>query len=103
MKFLAFYVFFWKERNFNEKFDGIVYAVYIALGFAGIENIVYAFTGGVGVGLVRALTAVAAHALFGVVMGFYFGLAGFITVAADFVASLLFSCRLFFMEYMISC
>ncbi len=77
MKFLAFYFFFWNNRNFNEKFDGIVYAVYIALGFAGIENILYVFTGGYGVGIVRALTAVPAHALFGVVMGFYFGLARF--------------------------
>jgi RsiW-degrading membrane proteinase PrsW (M82 family) len=77
MKFLAFYIFFWKERNFNEKFDGIVYAVYIALGFAGIENILYVFSGGVGVGIVRALTAVPAHALFGIVMGYYFGLARF--------------------------
>ena len=47
MKFLAFYIFFRTERNFNEKFDGIVYAVYIALGFAGIENILYVFIGGV--------------------------------------------------------
>ncbi len=78
MKFLAFYIFFRTDRNFNEKFDGIVYAVYIALGFAGIENILYVFIGGVGVGLVRALTAVPAHALFGIVMGFYFGLARFI-------------------------
>lgn len=77
MKFLAFYIFFWKDRNFNERFDGIVYAVYIALGFAGIENIMYVFTGGVGVGIVRALTAVPAHALFGITMGFYFGMAKF--------------------------
>ena len=76
-KFLAFYFFFWKNKNFNEKFDGIVYAVYIAMGFAGIENILYVFTGGYGVGIVRALTAVPAHALFGIVMGFYFGLARF--------------------------
>ncbi len=77
MKFLAFYFFFWKDKNFNEKFDGIVYAVYISLGFAAIENILYVFTGGVGVGIVRALTAVPAHALFGIMMGYYFGLARF--------------------------
>ncbi len=63
MKFLAFYFFFWNNRNFNEKFDGIVYSVYIALGFAGIENILYVFSGGYGVGIIRALTAVPAHAL----------------------------------------
>src|SRR4030065_967781 len=78
MKFLAFYLFFWRNGNFNERFDGIVYAVYISLGFAGIENVLYVFTGGYGVGLVRALTAVPAHALFGVVMGYYFSMARFI-------------------------
>lgn len=77
MKFLAFFFFFWNNRNFNEKFDGIVYSVYIALGFAGIENILYVFSGGYGVGIIRALTAVPAHALFGIVMGYYFSLAKF--------------------------
>lgn len=77
MKFLAFYFFFWRNKNFNERFDGIVYAVYIALGFAGIENILYVFTGGYSVGVIRALTAVPAHALFGIVMGYYFGMAKF--------------------------
>jgi len=77
MKCLAFFLFFWRNKNFNEKFDGIVYAVYIALGFAGIENILYVFSGGYGVGLIRAVTAVPAHALFGIVMGYYFGLARF--------------------------
>jgi protease PrsW len=77
MKFLAFCFFFWNNKNFNEKFDGIVYSVYIALGFAGIENILYVFSGGYGVGLIRALTAVPAHALFGIVMGYNFGLARF--------------------------
>jgi len=75
MKFIALYVFFWRNKNFNEKFDGIVYAVFIALGFAGIENMIYVFTGGYAIGLVRALTAVPAHALFGIVMGYYFGMA----------------------------
>jgi RsiW-degrading membrane proteinase PrsW (M82 family) len=79
MKYLAFFLFFWKNINFNEKFDGIIYAVYIALGFAGIENILYVFSGGYGVGLIRAVTAVPAHALFGVVMGYYFALARFNT------------------------
>jgi RsiW-degrading membrane proteinase PrsW (M82 family) len=74
-KFIAFYLFFWRNKNFNERFDGIVYAVYIALGFAGIENLLYVFTGGYSIGLIRALTAVPAHALFGIVMGYYFGLA----------------------------
>jgi RsiW-degrading membrane proteinase PrsW (M82 family) len=77
IKFLALWIFFWRNKNFNEKFDGIVYAVFIALGFAGIENIIYVFQGGYSVGIMRALTAVPAHALFGIMMGYNFGLARF--------------------------
>jgi RsiW-degrading membrane proteinase PrsW (M82 family) len=77
IKFLALYLFFWKNKNFNEKFDAIVYAVFISLGFAAIENILYVFQGGYSVGLVRAVTAVPAHALFGIMMGYNFGLARF--------------------------
>ena len=67
-KFLAFYLIIWRNVNFNEKFDGIVYAVFIALGFAGVENILYVAEGGVQVAITRAITAVPAHALFGVII-----------------------------------
>lgn len=77
VKFLALWLFFWGNRNFTEKFDGIVYAVYVALGFAAIENIIYVFQGGFSVGILRALTAVPAHALFGIMMGYNLGLARF--------------------------
>lgn len=76
-KFLAFMILFWGNRNFNEKFDGIVYASFISLGFAAVENVMYVMDGGAGLGLVRAITAVPAHALFGVVMGYQVGLARF--------------------------
>ena len=77
LKYLAFVLLIWNSKDFNEKFDGIVYAVYISLGFAGIENIIYVSAGNVSVGILRALTAVPAHALFGVTMGYYFGFARF--------------------------
>lgn len=77
IKFLALYLFFWRNKNFNEKFDAIVYAVFISLGFAAIENVLYVFQGGYSVGLVRAITAVPAHALFGIMMGYNFGMARF--------------------------
>lgn len=76
-KFLALFLLIWRNRNFNEKFDGIVYAVFIGLGFAAVENIMYVTKLGVNVGWIRALTAVPAHALFGITMGYYFGLAKF--------------------------
>ncbi|MFO7933147.1 MAG: PrsW family glutamic-type intramembrane protease [Bacteroidales bacterium] len=74
-KFLALYLLIWKSPSFNEKFDGIVYAVFISLGFAAVENVMYVLEGGPRTALLRALTAVPAHALFGITMGYYFGLA----------------------------
>ena len=76
-KYFGFILVFWGNINFNEKFDGIVYAVFISMGFAAIENVYYVFQGGIHIGILRALTAVPAHALFGILMGYYFGLARF--------------------------
>ena len=76
-KYLAFFFIVWRSRHFNEKFDGIVYAVFISLGFAAVENIFYVLEHGYKIGLVRAVTAVPAHALFGIAMGYRFGLAKF--------------------------
>ncbi|NOZ47332.1 MAG: PrsW family intramembrane metalloprotease [Chlorobi bacterium] len=76
-KYMALYYLIWRNKNFNEKFDGIVYAVFISLGFAAVENLKYIINFGVEVGYTRAFTAVPAHALFGVTMGFYFGMAKF--------------------------
>ncbi|MBT3750707.1 MAG: PrsW family intramembrane metalloprotease, partial [Bacteroidetes bacterium] len=58
-------------------FDGIVYAVFVSLGFALVENLLYVIQGGIEVGWLRAITAVPGHALFGVTMGYYLGLARF--------------------------
>jgi len=76
-KFIALYLLIWKSPEFNEKFDGIVYAAFISLGFAGVENILYVMGNGFGTGISRALTAVPAHAIFGITMGFYLGMAKF--------------------------
>ena len=74
-KFFALYLVIWKNKAFNEKFDGIVYAVFVSMGFATVENIMYVSGYGTATGFTRALTAVPGHALFGVAMGYYFGLA----------------------------
>ncbi len=74
-KYVALYLLVWRSRHFNEQFDGIVYAVFVSLGFALVENIMYVMDGGFQTALLRSLTAVPAHAIFGVTMGFYFGIA----------------------------
>jgi len=76
-KYLALYLLIWKSKEFNDKFDGIVYAVFISLGFAAVENILYVTGNGHFTGIMRAVTAVPAHAIFGITMGFYFGMAKF--------------------------
>jgi RsiW-degrading membrane proteinase PrsW (M82 family) len=74
-KFVVIYLLVWRSPQFNEKFDGIVYAVFVSLGFAAVENTLYVLENGYQTAMVRALTAVPAHALFGVAMGYYLGIA----------------------------
>jgi len=78
LKFIMLYLLIWKNKNFSERFDGIIYSVFVSLGFATLENIVYVLQNGAEVALVRALTAVPAHALLGVAMGYYFSYAKFL-------------------------
>lgn len=70
---------FYAQRNkeFNEPFDGIVYAVMVSMGFAALENVLYVFQYGFATGVTRAFTAVPAHATFGILMGYFMGKAKF--------------------------
>ena len=63
----------WKHPQFNYRFDGVVYAVFVSLGFAAYENIRYVFSYGLSVALPRALLAVPAHMGFAVFMGAFYG------------------------------
>lgn len=76
-KFIMLRLHAYRQKDFNEPFDGIVYASFVALGFATVENIAYVFENGYGVGLIRMFTAVPAHYAFGVIMGYYVGKAKF--------------------------
>ncbi len=76
-KFLIFMIFIWNDKNFDEYFDGIVYASFISLGFATVENIMYVMPGGIGTGIVRALISVPGHFLFGVILGYFLSMAKF--------------------------
>ncbi len=65
----------WKNPAFNYRFDGVVYAVFVSLGFALLENILYVFQGGLSTALMRAVTAIPGHACFGVFMGVWYAMA----------------------------
>ena len=65
------------KKDFNEPFDGIIYAVMVSMGFAAVENLFYVLEGGMNVAVIRAVTAIPAHAVFAVMMGYYMGKAKF--------------------------
>ena len=63
----------WKSPEFNYLFDGMVYAVFVSLGFAALENILYVFSyGNLSVALQRAVLTIPAHASFAVYMGIFY-------------------------------
>ena len=76
-KYIIVRYFAQNNKEFNEPFDGIVYAVMVSMGFAGLENVLYVFQYGFGTGITRAFTAVPAHATFAILMGYFMGKAKF--------------------------
>ena len=65
----------WRNPEFNYTFDGIVYSVAAAIGFAAFENLMYVFDGGLATALARAITAIPGHTIFGIFMGMHLGIA----------------------------
>lgn len=79
-KFFLLWMLLRKNPYFDEKMDGIVYAVCVSLGFAALENVMYLFSNAesyLSVGIARALFAVPGHFCFGILMGYYYSLAKF--------------------------
>ena len=78
-KLLMLWLFLRKNPFFDERMDGIVYAVCVSLGFAGLENVMYVLgnTDWMSVALMRAFTAVPGHFCYGVIMGYFYSLAKF--------------------------
>ena len=76
-KYIIVKYFAQPKKAFNEPYDGIIYAVMVSMGFACTENIMYVLEGGYETAILRAFTAVPAHATFGILMGYYMGKAKF--------------------------
>lgn len=74
-KFLMTYAIGYRNRSFDEVYDIVVYSVFVALGFAGFENVLYVFQSGIVTGILRAILAVPGHACDGLFMGYYLSLA----------------------------
>jgi protease PrsW len=76
-KFIFIRFILYYNKNFNEPFDGIIYAGMVGMGFATLENILYVFQYGAATGFLRMFTAVPAHATFAILMGYFLGKAKF--------------------------
>jgi RsiW-degrading membrane proteinase PrsW (M82 family) len=74
-KYLMLFRNSWNTPEFNCVFDGVVYAVFVSLGFALWENISYVLNYGIYAAFARALTAIPGHACFGVFMGVFYSAA----------------------------
>ena len=76
-KLFLLWLFLRKCKDFDERMDGIVYAVAVGMGFAAFENIEYLMAAGsnwVTTGIGRSLTAIPGHFGFAVIMGYYYSL-----------------------------
>ena len=76
-KYFVLRRYIYTKAEFNEPFDGIVYAVMISMGFATLENVLYVATSGLGTAVLRMFTAVPLHAVCAIFMGYYVGKAKF--------------------------
>ena len=74
-----FFAYFlgYKNKEFDEIYDMLLYCGFVALGFATFENILYVFTSdnSLGTALLRAVTAVPGHVCDAIFMGYYLGIA----------------------------
>ncbi len=73
-KWLVLFFVTRNSKHFNSYFDGLIYAVFISLGFAAFENILYTLDYGFSTAVVRAFTAVPGHMFDGVLMGTFYSM-----------------------------
>ena len=76
LKLLALWLVLRRNPYFDEHYDGIVYAVFVGLGFAMLENIGYLIgnveEGWVTVAFMRGIFSVPGHYAFAVLMGYFY-------------------------------
>ncbi|MBR0382056.1 MAG: PrsW family intramembrane metalloprotease [Eubacterium sp.] len=78
----------WNSPEFDYRFDAVVYAVSVSLGFAALENVLYVFSGeyfsqAMSIAGTRAFISIPGHCIFGIFMGYYYGLAKYASKIGD--------------------
>ncbi len=92
LKYMVLLFYVKNQDFFDEPMDAIVYGVLVSLGFATLENYQYVIRfieHGQQIAILRAFSAIPLHAMCGVIMGFYFGMANFYHVERNYFKALL--------------
>ena len=92
-KLLALWLVLRKNPYFDEHFDGIVYAVFVGLGFAAIENVFFLINNvdnWLSIAISRSLLAVPGHYAFAVLMGYYYSVYHFVDQSSRTAACVIF-------------
>lgn len=75
-KWLMVYFGGYNHREFDEVYDILVYSIFVSLGFAFFENLMYVFSSGsLSIAILRAVSAIPGHACDAVFMGYYLSMA----------------------------
>lgn len=74
-KFFPAYLIGIKSEHFNDVYDAVIYTSFSTIGFATLENIIYTFSHGLGTGIVRMIFSVPGHLGYGILMGYFLGIA----------------------------
>ena len=72
IKFAVLYFATHNNKNFNYLFDGVVYSVFVSLGFAMAENAVFAIQNDVDLIIPKALTSVSCNLFVAIIMGYFY-------------------------------
>ncbi|MBO4918648.1 MAG: PrsW family intramembrane metalloprotease [Erysipelotrichaceae bacterium] len=70
-KFLITKTVIWNHEAFDSTFDGMVYCAFVSMGFATVENVLYAIRYGMSAVLSRAISSIPGHFSFAIVMGIF--------------------------------
>lgn len=81
-KIAIFFLFIFDNKHYDDIYDGVVYMTLIALSFAGLENVMYAFSestvsNSISLALMRDFTTIPLHVICGIVIGFFVSLGNF--------------------------
>jgi len=89
LKYLFLLIGTKNHKDFDNFFDGLIYSVFVSLGFAALENVMYVTQYGFGNAVMRGILSVPGHMFFAVMMGYYYSLGSIVRRACDYEEALL--------------